>query len=129
MIIDKMDQLVDQSLEGWKIERWFAISKTNGYSERRLVGYCRYASTVEFLGQRTTNQQQRPTTTTSPWSIKPVFVLTNQQVMFNLKTGKPIKQTAELVRADARAKETERLRLNALAKLTAAEKRALGVTI
>ncbi len=53
--------------------------------------------------------------------------MTNGQLTFNLSTGKPVKQTAEWIKADAESSELEAALQRALAKLTSEDRKALGL--
>lgn len=126
MLVEKLDDLVDQPLTDWHLERWYAIYKgIDSYGVKKLIGYCRYAGSIKFLEKK---QNQRPQTGRPvALSNKSVNVLTNGTTFINLKSGKKIVQTNEFARADTQAAEDDRLRKQALDKLSAAEKRALGL--
>lgn len=55
-------------------------------------------------------------------------MLTNSQTVINLKNGKKIVQTEVCLQADLQAAEEDRIRKQALAKLSLAEKKVLGLT-
>lgn len=131
MLAEKLEHLVDQSLDNWHIEWWHAIYRKTPYGEKRLFGYCRYASSVEFLGKnkKTSNRPPFNCEPEPKLTSKPVLVLVDksEQSVFNFKTGKLIVRGQDFIKADARAKIIEDLKKKALAKLTEAEKRALGL--
>lgn len=49
MLVEKLDDLVDQPLNGWHLERWYAIYKQTQYSFNTLMGYCHHVDAKNFL--------------------------------------------------------------------------------
>lgn len=117
----QLSDLVGQSLDGWQIQRWHRVYRRvqpQHYRDpcTKLIGIYRYAVTVERLKQTRKNIV-----------VKPIFVLVNGQLTFELANGKPIKQTPPWQQADQEAHEQEMTRRRALTKLTPAEIAALGL--
>lgn len=120
MIPKELADLVEQPLDGWKIRQWHEVHQRvgDGWSgtRKRLLGIYRHTATA--------NQIKR---SRKKATIKPLLVLTNGQMTFNMSTGKPVKQTAEWIKADQQSSELEEARQRALAKLTPEDRKALNI--
>lgn len=120
MIVTQLSDLVDQPLNGWQLKQWYRVYKqrpTNGSSRpRKLEAVFRYRAAAQAF-QRVHHNI----------TIVPFMVLVNNQVVLDVQTEKQIKQTPEWIAADAAVQQQEQQRQQALAKLTPAERRLLGI--